>query len=181
VNDSSEPVIDISDYRRQRFRNNINDMLHLIGDLFHKLADSTQQTPNRAANISSQFSTPLRNPFARKNQQRGDSNLLCNSVHFLNSSINQSLDASSVVRDLNNSMAHPNRVNISNNKSQHRRHPPGNHVNEQVNVNNQENDFSRIVGEMLTPLIQNGGDSQISIEASINSFGKGPLLSLMSI
>ena len=72
-------------------------------------------------------------------------------------------------------------MDISNNMSQRRRHPAGNHVNEQVNVNNQANDFSRIVGEMLTPLIQNGGVSQISVEASINSFGKGPLSSLISI
>jgi hypothetical protein len=147
-------------------------------------ADSTQQTPNRAANNSipfNPFNSTLRNPFARTNQQRGDPYLLCNSVHFLNSSINQSLNASSGMRDLNNSMAHPNRVNISNNMSQRRRHPAGNHVNEQVNVNNQANDFSRIVGEMLTPLIQNGGVSQISVEASINSFGKWPLSSLISI
>jgi hypothetical protein len=39
VNDFSEPVIDISDNRRQRFCNNINDMLHLIGHLFHNLSD----------------------------------------------------------------------------------------------------------------------------------------------
>ena len=128
------------------------------------LLDSTQQQSGNTPNInnntsanSSRFNVRPNNTINRQFQNNllpfssqisGDPYLVCNSVHFLNSSFNNNMNA---VRSLHA----PYQVRHLPGTSQRRRHPAGNHENLGSSNSTQINDFSRIVGEFITPLIQN--------------------------
>ena len=113
------------------------------------IPNNSMNSSNPASNLNRQ----LRNTRLQPSQISGDPYLLCNSVHFFNSSVNNVLSS---VTNFNNSTPVNQRINISNNTTQRRRHPAGNQNSSDNNESNNLsfNGFSRIVGDIITPIVQ---------------------------
>jgi hypothetical protein len=122
----------------------------------HSESSSEPMSSNNTNNEQPRTNNPL-----QQIAQIGDPYLTCSSVHFLNSSVNN------VVRNSNTSSPSFQRINITNNNTQRRRHPAGNQNSSQTDETGEQahhlNDLSRLVGDIITPFVRNNMPENIRV------------------